>query len=169
MQSAQANVLLACPSAVPRLPGGHASHEEAPGSSAAHAKLAHCYGWVQSPAAVHIAVNVQGDIDKVDVEVRGVPAGLRMCQRTGNFKPVVDRPFGGAVEINRELECVTFASMNIIVVKAIKANYGERWPTCFEGDSLLLRDAGDHDMHEWTRDEGMCGWADPNPASGGGS
>ena len=125
---------------------------EAPGSSAAHARLAHCYGWCQSPAAVHVAVNIQGDIDKVDVEVRGAPAGLYMKQRDGNFKPVVDRPFFRPVEVARDMECVTFGSMNIIVVKVIKSHYGERWTACFKGDTLLMRDAGDHDMHEWTRD-----------------
>ncbi|KAH8093663.1 hypothetical protein JL720_4813 [Aureococcus anophagefferens] len=98
---------------------------EAPGSSAAHARLAHCYGWCQSPAAVHVAVNIQGDIDKVDVEVRGAPAGLYMKQRDGNFKPVIDRPFFGPVEVARDMECVTFGSMNIIVVKVIKSHYGE--------------------------------------------
>ncbi|KAH8048816.1 glycosyl hydrolase [Aureococcus anophagefferens] len=136
---------------------------EAPGSSAAHAKLAHCYGWCQSPAAVHVAVNIQGDIDKVDVEVRGAPAGLYMKQRDGNFKPVIDRPFFGPVEVARDMECVTFGSMNIIVVKVIKSHYGERWTACFKGDTLLMRDAGDHDMHEWTRDMSHA-WNDPDPA-----
>ena len=136
---------------------------EAPGSSAAHARLAHCYGWCQSPAAVHVAVNIQGDIDKVDVEVRGAPAGLYMKQRDGNFKPVIDRPFFGPVEVARDMECVTFGSMNIIVVKVIKSHYGERWTACFKGDTLLMRDAGDHDMHEWTRDMSHA-WNDPDPA-----
>ncbi|KAH8085491.1 hypothetical protein JL720_7476 [Aureococcus anophagefferens] len=83
--------------------------------------------------------------------------------RDGNFKPVIDRPFFGPVEVARDMECVTFGSMNIIVVKVIKSHYGERWTACFKGDTLLMRDAGDHDMHEWTRDMSHA-WNDPDPA-----
>ena len=52
------------------------------------------------------------------------------------------------------LECVVFGSAEVALVRAQKANLGEVWRELFEGDSLLLRDAGDHDQHVCWRDSG---------------
>ena len=49
------------------------------------------------------------------------------------------------------LECVVFGSAEVALVRCQKANLGEVWRGLFEGDSLLLRDAGDHDQHLWWR------------------
>ena len=50
----------------------------------------------------------------------------------------------------------------MIVIKALKKNYGELWRSAFAGDALLLRNAGDRDEHEWSRDDGED-WREPNP------
>jgi len=137
------------------------------GADAAHARLALTYGWVQSPGAVHIAVWVPGDPGQVDISIdaspfAGAPPRLKLQQREGNYPPAIDREFGGAIDVRTDLECVVFASMSMIVIKALKKNYGELWRSAFAGDALLLRNAGDRDEHEWSRDDGED-WREPNP------
>lgn len=136
---------------------------EVAGASAKHARLSTCYGWLQSPAAVTLAVWVQGAVDDVDIELREADEAsrsptalteLQMRQRKGGFAPVLDgRVFWGPVDQATEIECVSFEALHVIVLKVRKARYGERWPSCFRGDALLLRDAGDHDVHEWEQDD----------------
>ena len=73
----------------------------------------------------------------------------------------LDRPL--AYQAMGALECVVFGSAEVALVRCQKANLGEVWRELFEGDSLLLRDAGDHDRHVWWRDAGedfrepLCG------------
>ena len=80
-----------------------------------------------------------------------------------NGPPTVDRPLAG--QAMGALECVVFGSAEVALVRCQKANLGEAWPQLFEGDSLLLRDAGDHDQHVWWRDEGED-FREPSPTFG---
>lgn len=131
---------------------------EIAGNSAKHARLSTCYGWVQSPAAVIVAVWVQGSVEDVEVDLRPTTGTNEMTlsvrQSSGNFKAVLDgRKFWGLVDESCDVECATFDSLNVIALKVRKYRYGQLWPACFAGDSLLLRDAGDHDVHEWTQED----------------
>ena len=67
-----------------------------------------------------------------------------------NGPPTVDRPLAG--QAMGALECVVFGSAEVALVRCQKANLGEVWRELFVEDSLLLRDAGDHDQHAWWRD-----------------
>ena len=69
-----------------------------------------------------------------------------------NGPPTVDRPLAG--QAMGALECVVFGSAEVALVRCQKANLGEVWRELFVDDSLLLRDAGDHDQHAWWRDSG---------------
>ncbi|KAJ8604356.1 hypothetical protein CTAYLR_002543 [Chrysophaeum taylorii] len=125
-------------------------------------RLLTCFGWVQSPSAVHLAVWVQGNVDEVEIDVRELdrrkssgavapPTSLHVKQR--GYAPVVDgRALWGAVE-KTDIECASFDQTHVVAFKLRKARYGERWPACFEGDAYLCRDAGDHDAHDWLLDD----------------
>ena len=79
-----------------------------------------------------------------------------------NGPPTVDRPLAG--QAMGALECVVFGSAEVALVRCQKVNLGEVWRELFVDDSLLLRDAGDHDQHVWWRDSGedfrepLCGY-----------
>ena len=126
------------------------------------APLALTYAWCQTQACVYVAVFVPGlceDDDAVHVTMSNnrLSVGPRNGQRT------IDRPL--AYQAMGALECVVFGSAEVALVRCQKANLGEVWRELFEGDSLLLRDAGDHDQHVWWRDEGED-FREPSPTFG---
>ena len=82
-----------------------------------------------------------------------------------NGPPTVDRPLAG--QAMGALECVVFGSAEVALVRCQKANLGEVWRELFVDDSLLLRDAGDHDQHVWWRDSSED-FREPEPSFGWG-
>ena len=113
------------------------------------APLSLTYGWCQTQACVYVAVFVPGLCDDDDA-VNVLLSNNRLSVGPRNGVAIVDRPL--AYQAMGALECVVFGSAEVALVRCQKANLGEVWRGLFEGDSLLLRDAGDHDQHLWWRD-----------------
>ena len=114
------------------------------------APLSLTYGWCQTQVAVYVAVFVPGlgdDDDAVRVSLKN--NRLQVGPRAG--AAIVDSALAG--HAMGALECVVFGSAEVCVVRAQKGDLGEVWRELFEGDSLLLRDAGDHDGHAWWRED----------------
>ena len=99
------------------------------------------------------------DDDAVHVSL----ANNRLSVGPRNGHATIDRPL--AHQAMGALECVVFGSAEVALVRCQKANLGEAWRSLFVDDSLLLKDAGDHDQHAWWRDAGED-FREPEPTFG---
>jgi curved DNA-binding protein CbpA len=126
------------------------------------APLSLTYGWCQTQACVYVAVFVPGLCEDDDA-VRVSLTANRLSVGPRNGQPTIDRPL--AYQAMGALECVVFGSAEVALVRCQKANLGEVWRELFVEDSLLLRDAGDHDQHLWWRDASED-FREPEPSFG---
>ena len=116
------------------------------------APLSLTYGWCQTQACVYVAVFVPGLCEDDDAVTVSLSNNRLSVGPRGSHQAIVDRPL--AYQAMGALECVVFGSAEVALVRCQKANLGEAWRSLFVDDSLLLRDAGDHDQHAWWRDSG---------------
>ena len=137
---------------------------EIAGKETKHAELAKCYAWIQSENEILFALWVPFPVDdrgRLTFDVhhkKQFRVAFTEPQEDSDDEeyrkniPVVDgRWFYGDIDGRVPLDCAVFPETQVVVGKLKKLESG-RWPCLFQGDSDLLRDAGDHDRHSWRLD-----------------